>query len=153
MDEERRVAHGAAMDGRPAAATRRPRRRTYRRKRPVLRWLGRILAVLVLLPILAAGGLAAAIWWTLPAAEATLNLPGLSAPVAISLDAQGIPRIEAATERDAAMALGLLHARDRLFQMELMRRGASGRLAELAGGAALRADRFVRTLGLARRAR
>ena len=50
------------------------------------------------------------------------------------------------------MALGWLHARDRMFQMELMRRGAAGRLAELVGEPALRTDRFTRTLGLARRA-
>jgi penicillin amidase len=50
------------------------------------------------------------------------------------------------------MALGWLHARDRMFQMELMRRGAAGRLAELVGPPALRLDRFTRTLGLARRA-
>ena len=70
----------------------------------------------------------------------------------IVLDRHGIPRIAAQTERDAAAALGWLHARDRMFAMELMRRGASGRLAEIAGPALLRNDRFVRTLGLARRA-
>ncbi len=45
-----------------------------------------------------------------------------------------------------------MHARDRMFQMELMRRAASGRLSELAGPATLRFDRFNRILGLRRRA-
>ena len=53
---------------------------------------------------------------------------------------------------DAAAALGFVHARDRLFQMELMRRAASGRLSEIAGPATLALDRSMRTLGLRRRA-
>ncbi|MCO6415708.1 penicillin acylase family protein [Siccirubricoccus sp. KC 17139] len=135
------------------SAARRRRPRHTRRLRSGWRWVWRGLALLVLLPLLLAGAAAGALWWSLPTREATLTLPGLSAPVEVAFDTHGIPRLRAANERDAAMALGLLHARDRMFQMELMRRGAAGRLAELAGGAALRSDRLVRTLGLARRAR
>ncbi len=61
-----------------------------------------------------------------------------------------MPRITAANEVDAATALGYLHARDRMFQMELMRRAVSGRLSEIAGPATLPLDRLMRTLGLAR---
>jgi len=121
-----------------------------RRRRPSL-WRGLALGVLLLalaVPALALG----LVWWTLPAREARLALPGLFAPVEVTLDAHGIPRIRAATERDATMALGYLHARDRMFQMETMRRGAEGRLAEIGGAAALRLDRFVRVLGLRQRA-
>ena len=124
-------------------------RRRPSRWRRLLRRLG---AALLLLPLLALAALGGALWWTLPPREGRLELPGLSAPVDIAFDADGIPRIAAASEADAAMALGVLHARDRLFQMETMRRTAAGRLAELAGPAALRLDRFSRTLGLARRA-
>lgn len=109
--------------------------------------LGLLLLLLVLL-----GAVAAALWWTLPARNAELRLPGLSARVTVTLDRYGIPRIAAAAETDAAMAMGWLHARDRMFQMEMMRRGAAGRLSEVAGAATLRSDRFVRTLGLAGRA-
>lgn len=116
------------------------------------RWLRRLLLALLGLVALAAALVAGALWLTIPASEATRALPGLRAPVEITLDAQGVPRIRAGSETDAAMALGWLHARDRLFQMELMRRGASGRLSEIAGPATLRLDRFSRTLGLARRA-
>jgi penicillin amidase len=105
----------------------------------------------ILIPGMAAA-LAALLWVTLPAREGQVDLPGLSAPVTVLEDEHGIPRITAETERDAAIALGWLHARDRMFQMELMRRNASGRLAEIAGPAALRLDRFNRTLGLAQRA-
>lgn len=59
-----------------------------------------------------------------------------------------MPRIRAANATDAAAALGFAHARDRLFQMEMMRRAASGRVSELAGPAALRLDRTMRVLGL-----
>lgn len=126
----------------------RPPLHLRRRKPWWLRLLVGLGVVLVLLPVVA--GLM--LWRTLPARNAELKLPGLSAPVEVVLDAQGIPRIRAATERDAHVALGWLHARDRLFQMELMRRGAAGRLAEIAGPGLLRNDRLVRTLGLARRA-
>jgi penicillin amidase len=115
-------------------------------------WLGRLLlgllVVVVALPVLAAG----AVWWTLPSAREELRIAGLSAPVAIAFDEAGIPRITAANERDFAAALGWLHARDRMFQMEAMRRGAEGRLAEIAGPGALRLDRFSRLLGLRQRA-
>lgn len=124
-----------------------PHRR--RRKRG---WVARALtglACLVLgLPALAL----LLVWLTLPAAREEPRLPGLSAPVAVAFGERAVPRITAQTERDAAMALGWLHARDRLFQMEAMRRGAEGRLAEIAGAPALRLDRFTRTLGLRQRA-
>ncbi len=97
--------------------------------------------------VLALCGLAFAGWLTLPPQNISLRVAGLSAPVDITLDGWGIPRIKAATEADAATALGYLHARDRMFEMELMRRAASGRLSELAGAKALPLDRFSRTLG------
>ncbi len=107
----------------------------------------RLLRGIALLLVVLAGGVALVCWFTLPPSFSTLNIAGLSAPVDITLDSHGIPRIKAASEADAAMALGYLHARDRMFQMELMRRSASGRLAELAGPRALKLDRMSRTLG------
>ncbi len=109
----------------------------------------RVGLLLGLLVAVVAGGL---LWASLPGQADRLDLPGLTAPVRLSFDAHGIPSVVAATEADAAMALGWLHARDRLFQMEMMRRGASGRLAELVGPPALRLDRLSRTLGLRLRA-
>ena len=118
----------------------------------VLRWSGRVLAGLVAFLVLLLAGAAAAIWWTLPAREGRVALPGLGAPVEITLDAQGIPTVAAGSEADAWSALGWLHARDRMFQMDSMRRGASGRLSEIAGSSALRLDRYMRLLGLVPRA-
>ncbi|WP_426957659.1 penicillin acylase family protein [Muricoccus radiodurans] len=123
-----------------------------RRARSPWRWLRRALLVLVGLPLLALALAGGAVWMTLPGTDSALRLAGLSAPVDITFDSQGIPRIRAASERDAAVAIGVLHARDRLFQMEMMRRGASGRLSEIAGPSTLRLDRFSRTLGLRQRA-
>lgn len=128
------------------------RRPHHPRHHPPRRPLRAAFAVLALLVALALAALAGGLWWTLPAREASLSLPGLSAPVEVTLDDHGIPRITARNEVDAAMALGLLHARDRMFQMDLMRRGASGRLGAIAGPAALRADRFMRVLGLSGKA-
>ncbi|MBD0271000.1 MAG: penicillin acylase family protein [Acetobacteraceae bacterium] len=122
------------------------------RTRRSRRWLRRALVGLAAVPLLAAVAVSGLLWWSLPSPRATPRIPGLSAPVEVALDRHGIPRVDAATERDAAAALGWLHARDRMFPMEMMRRGASGRLAELAGPAMLMNDRFVRTLGLLRRA-
>ena len=79
-------------------------------------------------------------------------IPGLSAPVQIALDVSGIPWIRAATAEDGAAALGFMHARDRMFQMDLGRRAASGRLSEIAGSSTLRIDRTMRILGLRRSA-
>jgi penicillin amidase len=125
---------------------RRPRRRGFGfwAKR-----LGVFLAAAILLTI---GGIAGALWWSLPARNAALTLPGLAAPVAITLDTRGIPHITATNEEDAWAALGFLHARDRMFQMEMMRRGARGQTAAVAGTAALRLDRFMRLLRLEERA-
>ena len=125
---------------------RRPRRRGFGfwTKR-----LGVFLAVVILLVI---GGIAGALWWSLPARDAELALQGLTAPVAITLDTRGIPHVTAASEEDAWAALGFLHARDRMFQMDMMRRGARGQSAAVAGAAALRLDRFMRLLRLEERA-
>lgn len=114
------------------------------------RWFrGLLLSLVGLVPLL--GFLAfGVLWLTVPPDNQTLRIPGLSAPVDITIDGNGVPRIRAANERDAAAALGYVQARDRMFQMELMRRAASGRLSELVGSAALPIDKQKRVFGLAR---
>ncbi|OKH23306.1 hypothetical protein NIES593_10420 [Hydrococcus rivularis NIES-593] len=76
------------------------------------------------------------------------ELPELQNPVAIERDASGIPHIKALNLKDAAFAQGYVHAQDRLFQIDLARRFASGRLSEVFGADTLNSDRFYRTLGL-----
>ena len=105
-----------------------------------------------LLALLALGLLLAAILAcliaTLPPSGRTLHLAGLHGPVTVLFDDKGVPRIEAVDLQDAAVATGYVHARDRMMQMELMRRLGSGRVSELAGPAGLATDRMMRTLGL-----
>ncbi len=120
--------------------------------RALLRLFRRLLATIGFVVLLLAAVLTGALWLTLPPRSQQARIPGLTGPVDIGFDSDGIPRIRAARAIDAAAALGFVHARDRLFQMELMRRYASGRLSEIAGPATLRLDREMRTLGLRRRA-
>ena len=128
------------------------RRRGQRRVLPGLyRWMRRLVAAAWTLLLLGFSGIASALWLSLPP-EGEFRLPGMDAAVSVTLDGDGIPLIRAGSERDAAAALGFVHARDRMFQMDLMRRNASGRLSEVAGPAALRLDRTMRVLGLRRRA-
>ena len=85
----------------------------------------------------------------LPPLEGTLHVPGLTAPVTVHRDPEGVPHIRAATVEDAWFAQGFVHAQDRLFQMELNRRRALGRAAEWLGEAAYPADRLARQLDVA----
>jgi penicillin amidase len=98
--------------------------------------------------MLAAIAGAVLLYLTLPASSGTFTLRGLSQPVTIVFDRNGIPFIRAASDTDAAEALGYLHARDRLFEMDLMRRAASGTLSEILGPITLANDEEMRRLGL-----
>jgi hypothetical protein len=80
-----------------------------------------------------------------------LRLPGLAAPVTVCRDEKGMAMIQAASQADALRALGFVTAQDRLFQMELSRRVAAGRISELAGEQALALDVRMRTIGFAAR--
>jgi penicillin amidase len=88
----------------------------------------------------------------LPQLDGELRVVGLNGPVEIVRDRWGIPHISARDPLDAFFAQGFCHAQDRLWQMELARRVASGRLAEVFGKDALDVDRFMRRLGLHRAA-
>ncbi len=72
------------------------------------------------------------------------KLPGLSDDVVVAFDESGIPTIRAATMTDAYRALGYLHARDRLWQMETTRRIGAGRMSEIVGSPMLGYDRMMR---------
>jgi penicillin amidase len=89
----------------------------------------------------------------LPIVSGELAVGGLSAPVEILRDRYGIPHVRAQNRLDAIFGLGFVHAQDRLWQMEIQRRAATGRLAEVLGAQALSTDRFMRTVGFARAAR
>ena len=81
-----------------------------------------------------------------PTYEGTLALEGLEQEVEVYVDDYGIPHIYAQSETDAQFALGYMHAQDRLWQMELLRRVGSGQLAEILGKPTLKTDKFFRSI-------
>jgi penicillin amidase len=108
----------------------------------------KILKVLVVLVVFIAVGL-----WLFsrslhPTYNGELDLSNISEEVTVYYDEVGVPHINAQNQHDAYTALGYLHAQDRLWQMELIRRLAAGRLSELFGKAALKTDVFFSGLGI-----
>ena len=106
-----------------------------------------VLLILVLLILTAIGG------WVYfkslePNYEGEVALKGLQAESTVHFDEYGIPHIYAENEEDAMVALGYVHAQDRLWQMELMRRIAPGRLSEIFGEDMLKNDKFFKSLGI-----
>ena len=77
-----------------------------------------------------------------------VRVEGLDGPVQVLRDRHGVPHCYAASEHDAFLAQGFVHAEDRLWQMDYDRRRAFGRWAEVAGPAAVSADLFYRRAGL-----
>jgi len=73
---------------------------------------------------------------------------GLEAPVEVNWDRFGIPSIQSQSEKDLYRALGFVHAQDRLWQMDFLRRVSLGRLSEILGSDQIDTDRFLRTLGM-----
>ncbi|MDT8439377.1 MAG: penicillin acylase family protein [Wenzhouxiangellaceae bacterium] len=82
----------------------------------------------------------------------TVTVPTLGSDVTVYTDADGIPTIVGESDRDVTFVQGYLHAQDRFFQMDFLRRVSSGTLAEVLGPAALGSDVQLRTLGLRRAA-
>lgn len=111
--------------------------------------LGARLIVIIVLPVLAG---AAWLCFTLAAslpAEGVLRLThGVSTPVTVVRDANGVAHIRAGSDVDAFFAVGYVHAQDRLWQLELQRRTVRGRLSEVFGKDTIDSDVWFRTLGL-----
>lgn len=106
-----------------------------------------IIGLVIVVLVLAIGGYFY-MQTTKPQLNGTLTLPGLKAGVEVLYDDYGVPHIYAQNDEDAYYALGYVHAQDRLFQMEMLRRAAGGRLAEVLGEELVKVDKFFRTLGL-----
>jgi penicillin amidase len=118
--------------------------------RRIVRYL--LAAIGGLLCLLTVAGVAGWLWLrtSLPTTGGTVALDGARAAVEILRDKNGVPHIFAADAEDAYLALGYVHAQDRLWQMEMMRRLGAGRLSEVVGAATLGLDRYSRTFGLYR---
>lgn len=108
-----------------------------------------ILSIVAILVLVLAGG-----WLylrqSLPQTTGTVEVTGLSGPITIVRDADGVPHIFATTDADAFFGQGYVHAQDRMWQLELSRRTGHGRLSEILGEPALDTDKFLRTLGVSR---
>ncbi|MBB2496960.1 penicillin acylase family protein [Aquipseudomonas ullengensis] len=106
---------------------------------------------LTLLAVAVAAVAAGATWYAQsknPLRDGELALLNLQAPVSVRYDSRGVPHIQAQNEADMYRALGFVHAQDRLFQMEMLRRLARGELAEVLGAKLVDTDRLFRTLGI-----
>jgi penicillin amidase len=106
---------------------------------------------LTALALIVAASASGAYWYIdskQPQRAGELSLSGLQAPVTVDYDERGVPHIQAQHEADMYRALGYVHAQDRLFQMEILRRLARGELAEILGSKLVDTDRLFRTLGI-----
>ena len=110
-----------------------------------------VLASLAALIALTIGG-AAFLHSKQPVRDGKLALANLSAPVSVRYDERGVPHLNAENELDLYRALGYVHAQDRLFQMEMLRRLARGELSEVLGEKLVETDRLFRTLRIRDRA-
>lgn len=110
--------------------------------------LKKILLVVFLLLVVLAAGFFLYLQSLKPTYSGNLDTAAVEEPVEIYYDTYGIPHIYANNEPDAYAALGYVHAQDRLWQMEVVRRIAPGRLSELFGTALIKTDQFFRTLSI-----
>jgi len=113
-----------------------------------MRRIKKVLLVLLLLIIVAAIGLCGYIFHLKPKYEGELQLKNLDKETTVYFDDFGVPHIYADSEKDAMRALGYVHAQERLWQMELLRRIAPGRLSEIFGSVALKNDMFFSGIGI-----
>src|SRR6195952_730202 len=106
----------------------------------------RSLCVIALLIILIAGGGTWYVHSKQPLRSGEMSLGSLQAPVSVRYDERGVPHIKAENQDDLYRALGYVHAQDRLFQMEILRRLARGELAEILGPKLANTDKLFRSL-------
>ena len=113
-----------------------------------MKWIKRILISLLIL--IAVVIISAYLWLnsSKPQYTGTLKIAGITGKVDAYFDDYGIPHIYAENKHDLYISFGYLHAQDRLFQMEMLRRAGSGQLAEIIGRPLLKVDRMFRSLGL-----
>ncbi|WP_256591654.1 penicillin acylase family protein, partial [Pseudomonas sp. HMWF006] len=112
----------------------------------------RVFTVLALLILVLLAGAGWYVYSKLPTRQGQVELRNLQGSVTVRYDERGVPHIRAENETDLYRALGYVHAQDRLFQMEAMRRLARGELAEVLGPKLLDTDKLFRSLRIRERA-
>jgi penicillin amidase len=108
----------------------------------------KILLVLFLILVVLGIGLCTYIFHLKPKYEGEVKLKNIQKETTVYFDDFGVPHIYANSQKEAMTVLGYVHAQDRLWQMELMRRIASGRLSEIFGSVMLKNDKFFSGLGI-----
>ena len=116
----------------------------------VWKWVARIVTILLVLVVIVTSAGAWLVFRSWPQESGTIQVSGLKAKVEVLRDKWGVPNIYAQNEHDLFFAQGYVHAQDRLWQMEMIRRLASGTLSELIGEPTLDIDRYMRIMGLRR---
>lgn len=112
----------------------------------------RSLTALALLTVVLAAGAGGYLYSKQPSRQGMVELQHLQGSVTVRYDERGVPHIRADNETDLYRALGYVHAQDRLFQMEVLRRLARGELAEVLGPKLLDTDKLMRSLRIRERA-
>ncbi|MFJ5255570.1 penicillin acylase family protein [Pseudomonas sp. NPDC088414] len=112
----------------------------------------RVFTVLALLIVVLLAGVGGYVYSKQPTRQGQVELRNLQGSVTVRYDERGVPHIRAENETDLYRALGYVHAQDRLFQMEAMRRLARGELAEVLGPKLLDTDKLFRSLRIRERA-
>lgn len=112
----------------------------------------RVFTVLALLIVVLLAGAGWYVYSKQPTRQGQVELRNLQGSVTVRYDERGVPHIRAENETDLYRALGYVHAQDRLFQMEAMRRLARGELAEVLGPKLLDTDKLFRSLRIRERA-
>ncbi|MFH7018931.1 penicillin acylase family protein [Flavobacterium sp. FlaQc-47] len=113
-----------------------------------MRKIKKILLVLFVLIVVLGIGLCAYIFHLKPKYEGQIELKNFDKETTVYFDDFGVPHIYANSEKDAMTALGYVHAQERLWQMELLRRIAPGKLSEIFGSVALKNDKFFSGIGI-----
>ena len=116
----------------------------------MFRWAARAVIGLLALAVLAFVAVLHLIMRSLPEYDATHEVAGIQQPVEIVRDRHNVPHIFAENDEDVFFGLGFVHAQDRLWQMEMLRRTAQGRLSEIFGERTLGHDILMRSLRLYR---
>ncbi|PSH69760.1 penicillin acylase family protein [Phyllobacterium brassicacearum] len=111
---------------------------------------GLLWIVFSLIPIAIVASILGYVWLARSVAPATgeISLADLSGPVTITRDKNAVPHISGNSIDDVLMALGFVHAQERLWQMEMNRMAGQGRLSEIFGDKTISTDRFIRSIGL-----
>jgi penicillin G amidase len=113
-----------------------------------MKWIGRLVLLLLAALLLAGGVLAVHLLRSMPQLNGQLKLAGLGGDVTITRDAADVTHIEGASALDTWRALGFVHAQERGWQLEFNRRLMRGELSEILGAATLDTDKLMRTLGI-----